>query len=224
MSVSNLDSNTSHLHMERTKTGHLDHHKSVEKAEVILDGAMQEFLTHGYAGTSMDRVATAAGVSKATVYSHFQDKERLFTALIQRLVREKCWTIFNPQDSQSLQGEPKIILRRLAEVMLDTASTDQQLLTFNRLIVAESGRFPELAKSFIRNLDKPVLEALSQYLASCHELNLPDPEAVARVFIGTLVHFMLTQEMLHGKEIVPMEGDRLIDSLIYLICVNGQRS
>ena len=209
--------------MERTKTSQLDHHKSAEKAEVILDGAMQEFLTHGYAGTSMDRVATAAGVSKATVYSHFQDKERLFTALIERLVREKCWTIFNPQDPQSLQGEPKIILRRLAIMMLDTVSSDQQLLTFKRLIVGESGRFPELAKSFIQNLDKPVIEALSQYLASRCELNLPDPEAVARVFIGTLVHFLITQEMLHGKEIFPMERDRLIDSLIYLICVSGKR-
>jgi len=42
---------------------------------------------HGYAATSMDRVAIAAGVS-TTVYSHFQDKEGLFTALIQRLVEE----------------------------------------------------------------------------------------------------------------------------------------
>lgn len=207
--------------MGRTKTINLDRQKSVEKADAILDGAMQEFLAHGYAATSMDRVAAAAGVSKATVYSHFQDKEGLFTALIQRLVFQKCWTIYNPQESQSLQGEPNIVLRRLATTMLDTAKSDQQLLTFIRLIVGESGRFPELAQSFIHNLDKPVVEALSQYLASRSELKLPDPEAAARVFMGTLVHFMMTQEMLHGKDILPMERSRLIDSLIYLICVRS---
>ncbi|HAG82353.1 MAG TPA: TetR family transcriptional regulator, partial [Cyanobacteria bacterium UBA12227] len=41
---------------------------SAEKTEAILDGAMQEFLAHGYAATSMDKVAATAGVSKATVY------------------------------------------------------------------------------------------------------------------------------------------------------------
>jgi len=65
-----------------------DRQLSPEKAEAILEGGMQEFLAHGYAATSMDRVAIAAGL-KATVYSHFQDKEGLFIALIQRLVEGK---------------------------------------------------------------------------------------------------------------------------------------
>ncbi len=207
--------------MGRIKTTNLDRQKSAEKTEAILDAAMREFLTHGYAATSMDRVASAAGVSKATVYSHFQDKEGLFAALIQQLALQKCWTVFNPQDSQLLQGEPEIVLRRVATTVLDTTRIDQQLLMFMRLIVGESGRFPELAQSFIRNLDKPVIEALSQYLASRSELKLPDPEAAARVFIGALVHFMITQEMLHGKDILPMERARLIDSLVYLICVRS---
>jgi AcrR family transcriptional regulator len=205
--------------MAQTEINSLDRQKSAQKAEAILEGAMQEFLVHGYAATSMDRVAAAAGVSKATVYSHFQDKEGLFTALIQRLVRERCRVIFSSQDSQLLQGEPSIVLRRLATNMLDEIVSDPQLLAFMRLIIGESGRFPELARVFVRNLDKPVIEVLSQYLASRSELKLPNPEAAARVFIGTLVHFVIIQEMLHGKDILPMERDRLIDNLIYLIAV-----
>jgi TetR/AcrR family transcriptional regulator, regulator of autoinduction and epiphytic fitness len=69
------------------------HQLSPEKAEAILTGGMQEFLAHGYAGTSMDRLATVAGVSKATVYSYFQDKEGLFTALIEQLVQGKFRSI-----------------------------------------------------------------------------------------------------------------------------------
>ena len=60
-----------------------------DKSEQILQGAMQEFLAHGYAGTSMDKVAKTGGVSKATVYSYFADKEGLFVALVQRLRRKK---------------------------------------------------------------------------------------------------------------------------------------
>ncbi len=207
--------------MVQTETNRAERQKSVEKAEAILEGAMQEFLAHGYAATSMDRIAAAAGVSKATVYSHFQDKEGLFTALIQRLVREKDRAVFSPQDSQSLQGEPNIVLRRLATNMLDNIMSERQLLAFMRLIIGESGRFPELARVFVRSIEKPIIEVLSQYLASCSELKLPDPEVAARVFIGTLVHFVIIQEMLHGKDILPMERDRFIDSLIYLIAVTG---
>ncbi|NET52594.1 MAG: helix-turn-helix transcriptional regulator, partial [Merismopedia sp. SIO2A8] len=79
--------------MVQTETSRAGRQKPVKKAEVILEGAMQEFLAHGYAATSMDRIAAAAGVSKATVYSHFQDKEGLFTTLIQRLAQERYRTI-----------------------------------------------------------------------------------------------------------------------------------
>ncbi|MEO1187293.1 MAG: TetR/AcrR family transcriptional regulator, partial [Cyanobacteria bacterium J06636_27] len=63
------------------KNNNLDTLQSSEKVEAILQGAMQEFLTHGFAGTTMDKVTAAAGVSKTTVYSYFQDKEKLFIAL-----------------------------------------------------------------------------------------------------------------------------------------------
>lgn len=52
-----------------------------EKAEQILQGALSEFLVHGYAGSTMDRIAKSAGVSKQTLYSYFGDKEGLFYSL-----------------------------------------------------------------------------------------------------------------------------------------------
>ncbi|MDD0972362.1 TetR/AcrR family transcriptional regulator [Pseudomonas fontis] len=57
--------------------------KDLVKRQAILDAAKALFLTHGYASTSMDAVATAAGVSKLTVYSHFTDKETLFVSAIE---------------------------------------------------------------------------------------------------------------------------------------------
>ena len=66
-------------------------------------------------------MTAAAGVSKTTVYSYFQDKEGLFTALIERLAQKKYLAIFNPQDPQFIAGEPEIVLRRWAGNILDTA-------------------------------------------------------------------------------------------------------
>ncbi len=186
---------------------------SSEKAAAILAGGMQEFLTHGYAATSMDRVATAAGVSKATVYSHFHDKEGLFTALIEQLVQGKFRSIFDPS-AESSQQEPKIFLRELASRVLDMAANEPQFLNFMRLIIGESGRFPELAQTFVRNIERTSFGMLLEYFETCPQLKLGDPEATARIFIGAIVHFTIVQEMLHGKEIVPMESNRLINTLV----------
>jgi TetR/AcrR family transcriptional repressor of mexJK operon len=44
--------------------------RSVRKRRAILDAATKVFLAEGFAGASMDAIATAAGVSKPTVYNH----------------------------------------------------------------------------------------------------------------------------------------------------------
>ncbi|WP_411389899.1 TetR/AcrR family transcriptional regulator [Pseudomonas sp. MPB23] len=56
--------------------------KDMAKRQAILEAAKILFLSNGYASTSMDAVALEAGVSKLTVYSHFTDKETLFTAAV----------------------------------------------------------------------------------------------------------------------------------------------
>ncbi len=189
----------------------------MEKKEKILEGAMKEFLVQGYAGTSMDRVAKAAAVSKTTVYSHFGDKEGLFVALVERLAKKKYSEVFSQGNHSLLQGEPEVVLRQFATKMVDLACEDTEDLTFIRLIVGESGRFPKLAETFVSNLVKPGIEVLSQYLASRPELEIEDREATARVILGSLVYFKIVQVMLYGEKIVPMEGDRLINSLLHLL-------
>ncbi len=200
--------------MARPKAGESERSNSADKIEQILQGAMQEFLARGYASTSMDRVAEAAGVSKATVYSHFQDKKGLFKALIEKLARKRFYSILG---SQPLKGEPYVVLRRLAATALDQMVNDQEYQSFERLLMGESARFPELAQVFIYSIAKPAIETITKYLAAHPELNIPDPEATARILIGSLVHFVITQEIMHGKDIIPMEGDRLIDALTHLI-------
>lgn len=201
----------------QAKTIKADRQLSVEKTEAILRGGMQEFLAHGYSATSMDRVAVAAKVSKATVYSHFQDKESLFIALIKRLVEQRFQAIFGETDAQLLQTPPEIVLRTFANRALDMATQEPQFLNFMRLILGESGRFPQLAQAFVANVEQTTFSKLRHYFTHCTQLKLADPEAAARVFVGAVVHFLIVQEMLHGQAIVPMERERLINTLVGLI-------
>ena len=185
-----------------------------EKTAAILDGAMQVFLEQGYAGTTMDKVAAAAGVSKPTIYNHFQDKEELFNALLEKLVLEKEWAKCS-LDLQNFSSEPAhIVLKRIAYEVLDNSTDSSEHMTFLRLVIGESGRFPELSKSFIRNMDKPIINSLSGYFAS---LGIPAPDVAARVFMGTLIFFLVTSEMMGGKDIIPIDRDYLVDNLINMI-------
>jgi TetR/AcrR family transcriptional regulator of autoinduction and epiphytic fitness len=207
--------------MTHIKVGAVDRDSSLDKEEQILQGAMQEFLKYGYAGTSMDKVAIAAGVSKATVYSYFQDKEGLFKVLIEKLASKKFNLVFG---TEPIEGEPITVLRDLGSKALDLMSKDKEHCAFMRVLIGESGRFPELAQICVRAMTKPVLETLGQYLAAHPELNIPDPEATARVLLGTLVYFHITQEVMHGKDILPMASDRVINAMTHLIinCSNPE--
>lgn len=188
--------------------------KTSPKQEQILAGALPVFLKHGYERTSMDRVAEAAGVSKQTLYSYFKDKEGLFMAIAERMAQEKFRLVW----SKPLEGEPKQVLRRLAEGICSEVEHEEYLY-FMRLVMAESGKRPELGQLMIKNLAKPAIKILADYLQQQQQLKLKDPEAVAWIFVGTIIYYILNQEALHGKPIMPMKGDRLIDQLIDLIIV-----
>lgn len=204
---------------------------SQDKIEAILQGAMQEFLTQGFAATTMDKVTAAAGVSKATVYSYFQDKETLFIALIERLIGT-CGVALNQQNPEIFQGEPREVLSDVANNLLNQFSknfSDQpELLDLIRLMIAESGRFPMLAQHLIRNVDQEFVQVMTKYLRSQSDssgvshptLHITDPEATTRVFLGTLVHFTMVEYIFQAGDILPMERQRLIDCLVNMIIGN----
>ncbi|MEO1352100.1 MAG: TetR/AcrR family transcriptional regulator [Cyanobacteria bacterium J06635_15] len=193
-----------------------------DKAKAILSGALQVFTTQGYAAASMDRIASAAGVSKPTLYRYFQDKETLFVTLIQQSMQKNRQLLFNLQTAPDLQHAPDNVLRQLATSVLEEFSRNQPLSTLMRLIIGESERFPELARTFVREIQKPLLEDLSGYLAAQTQLQLPDPMVAARIFSGSIVHYLIVQEIMHGKDILPLERDRMIDGLIQLIMAAGK--
>jgi AcrR family transcriptional regulator len=206
--------------VEKVDISNSDNTRSQDKIEAILQGAMQEFLTHGFAATSMDRVTAAAGVSKATVYSYFQDKETLFIALIERLIAT-CTDMLNQQNPTIFQGEPREVLAGLANNFLNelsqNVSNQPELLDLIRLMIAESGRFPMLAQHMVRSRDKRFVQVVTQYLQSHPELQLIDAEATTRIFMGTLVHFVMIEYMLQAGEILPIERQRLVNCLVDLI-------
>jgi AcrR family transcriptional regulator len=55
-----------------------------ERREVVMNAAGRLFGEHGYAHTSLDEIAAAAGVTKPVLYRHFESKTALYLALLER--------------------------------------------------------------------------------------------------------------------------------------------
>lgn len=66
--------------------------KDLEKRAKILQAAKSIFLKMGYHATNMNQIAKEAGVTKLTVYNHFQDKSNLFMCAIEESCEESIRT------------------------------------------------------------------------------------------------------------------------------------
>ncbi|WP_187429328.1 hypothetical protein ROLI_039780 [Roseobacter fucihabitans] len=114
------------------------------KFDQVLEGARQVFMADGFEGASVDDIARAANVSKATLYSYFPDKRFLFmevaTTECQRQSRDAL-------DSIDMEAEPREVLLQTGQHFLRfiTSKFGQQIF---RICVAESDRFPELGQKF----------------------------------------------------------------------------
>jgi len=205
--------------MTKSKTKIKETEKNTEKASVILTKALQEFLKNGYMGTTMDKLAQITGVSKPTLYSYFTDKETLFKAVITRKI-EEFGQDFNclPKEvdlSQSAQDFFREILTLILGQMLNKADKHHD---FIRLMIGESGRFPDLAQKIVKSIHKPILEKLAYFLTTHPQIKCNDPQMSATMIMGSLIYYIMTQKILQAEEILPLQQERYLDHLVNLIC------
>jgi len=187
--------------------------------DAILSGAMQVFTAQNYATASMSQVSAAAGVSNQTLNFYFKDKESLFAALIKQRLDQTNQGLLSLSVDNNLPASPEVTLRRVAIAMLAAFSEDKTLSAIIRLLIGESGRFPELAQYFVREVEKPIFEQLSTYFKFHPDVQIGDPTVATRIFVGSLMHYSLIQTVLQGQDIVPLERDRMVDGLIASIIV-----
>jgi TetR/AcrR family transcriptional repressor of mexJK operon len=134
--------------------------KDLEKRAAILLAAKRLFTTQGFDGTSMDAIAAAAGVSKLTVYSHFQDKERLFAAAVECVCQEQMPAEIFLAD---LKGPIRKQLLAIARAFFSLI-TSEEALAVHRTIVANARQSPKLAQLFWEAGPKRTQEGFEAFL------------------------------------------------------------
>lgn len=120
------------------------------KKDQIAQAALPLFLEHGIKGTSVDMVVRASGVSKPTVYNHFQDKSQLLTHVIERWLQTQPDPEFHGKSDGAL----------ITEMNKYWLSPDACRLY--GLCFGEGERAPEAVKLFLERYDQPWRAALEE--------------------------------------------------------------
>lgn len=115
------------------------------RPQELLAAALDLFVERGYAATRLDDVAAIAGVSKGTLYLYFTNKEDLFKAV----VRENVLPVIGEAEQAIVQHEGSST-ELLREIILGWWERigDTKLSGISKLIMAESGNFPDVAKFY----------------------------------------------------------------------------
>src|SRR5262245_16020663 len=159
----------------------------------------------------MDAVAAAAGVSKRTLYGFHPSKEALFGAVVGAVTiegsRRPLAAPRDPADAVGLRRSLTDLAAGVVETMLRP-----EYLALLRVVVAEAPRFPDLAAHFRAAVPDRGFAAVDELLERARGRGLVaavDREAAGRLFLGTLVTYLLYDGLLGGGAAGPPPRDRL---------------
>ena len=159
--------------------------KNPEKRQAILQAAAELFLLNGYDGASMMDIADRAGVSKLTLYSHFADKEDLFTQSVIDCCEQQL-------PASSFQLAPGLGLAQalgtIGSGFLDLVM-DEKSITLHRMIVRQSGADHTLAELFFKAGPARMLAEMRSFLEQAARkgvLDIDDPGPAAEHFFCLL--------------------------------------
>jgi TetR/AcrR family transcriptional regulator, mexJK operon transcriptional repressor len=160
-----------------------------DKRRAILDAAAPIFGEEGYERASVDAIASAAGVSKPTIYSYFAGKEQLFResvadSAIQR--NAEAFTVIQRLDLSPQRWRAS--LRELGMRLVECQRSECAIF-LSRMIASESVRDPEVYRTVRAKAADPMIEALAGRLAmlgNAGYLDIPDPALAARQFFALI--------------------------------------
>ncbi|GIL38739.1 TetR/AcrR family transcriptional regulator [Roseiterribacter gracilis] len=177
------------------------------KVGQVLTAAKRIFLEEGYGSASMDSIAREANVSKATLYAYYPSKEALFAAC----VAEECSK--HRVVYETIEAEHLPIDQALIKVGLQFMRflLRPEVLAVHRVVVGESGRFPELGKAFYDSGPCLIETRTAEYLKTVSErgeLDIADHQIAAELFLAMIkghVHLRGTLAIARKLDLAELE-------------------
>jgi len=181
--------------------------------ERVIEAACKAFMSDGFRGASVDRIAAAAGVAKQTLYNHFPSKDLLFAETMRSGVRSILVNL------DVTAGDLRTRLLAFGRAFRAALLSPEGLAWF-RNIVTEAPRLPELGRIAFEEGPRQAAIQLSIFLAAAMErgeLRRDDPVFAAEMLNGMLLNLdrsrgLFAAEQNHLSD--PVRVERIIDTFL----------
>ncbi|MBW6399000.1 TetR/AcrR family transcriptional regulator [Roseomonas sp. HJA6] len=160
--------------------------KETRPAEV-LDAALDTFRARGFAATRMEDIAARAGISKGTIYLYFPSKEAVFEALVRANIVP---VIERLQVAMAEATGPATDRLRLLARTFAMVSADPRLVAIPRLVLAEAGNFPDMARFYRQEVvgrGLTLVTGILEHGVQAGEFRTLDAALAARLFLAPMV-------------------------------------
>lgn len=175
----------------------------------IIDAAYEMFYRHGFNRAGVDEVAAAAGITKRTLYAHFESKDSLLESVLRQrhelgIARTRQWADRQTEDLESAIDE------LFAELVKWSRGPGWTGSGFTRLAMELADMPGHPARRLAGQHKKAVEENLAALLG---RFGLPDPRASARE-IAMLLEGAILLILIHGDTAYAHQGAELAKRML----------
>ena len=197
--------------MPRISKARLAEHGESRRTQ-ILEAAVRVWVRDGFHSAPVEAIAREAGLGKGTIYLYFPNKEAVLRAAIDRfsllpVIGESVGKLSETPPEQAIPAFVALVWQRLKE----------RAPVFRVLLGVGGGVLrPDNARVFFERIVLPGNTMLAAYLDHCIErgaLRPMDTFVAARALLGSLVTFVLSQEVLGGAELRPISDDAIVETV-----------
>ena len=177
-----------------------------ETRALILEAARYEFSHSGYAATSMENVARSASVSTKTLYRLVPNKAALFEAMVTERIDGFISVVkLRACDGGDIEAALTEALLACAELILDG-----DVIALQRVILADSDKFPDIAETFYRRAITRTQDTLANWLRAQQKrgvIDFDDADDAAGMLLGMLA-FQPHRSVMFGHRPAPTKEER----------------
>jgi len=180
-----------------------DDPRVVRTRAAVVDAARTLFLRQGYAGTTMEEIATAAGLSKRTVYNNYPDKRALFTQIVTDVIAV-AEAFARGLHEEFTVGVTAANIRPTLDDLgrrLALGIARPEVITLRRMLIGEAREFPTLAAEYFDRAPGQVIDALAAGFGHLQQVGLlrtADPHRAAAQFAYLVAGEALDRAMIVG--------------------------
>ncbi|MCI1654163.1 MAG: TetR/AcrR family transcriptional regulator [Lachnospiraceae bacterium] len=175
----------------------------------IVRIALLLFGEKGFDGTSMNMIAKRAGISKASLYQYFDDKDNLFAVVMKETPFHYNFHTIEPDINTT---DFRTIVYKIGKAYMSIFDTPERI-AFTRTILRDSNKHPEISNMYHKNGLGYVAQCLADVMESYKDQLRTDIDfyLAAKTYVGSLFAFVIQYKVIIGVN-AQYSDDEILDA------------